>query len=347
MLAAYAARSGGQDPLANLCVGVVDPPSLPPEWVLVRVEAAALNQHDLWTLRGVSSHPVVPPIILGTDGAGTVVEVGPDCPPSTPPPGTRVVVYPVFGCGGCPACGDGEELLCNDLSLLSEAGRPGTLAELLAVPATHVLRLPDGVDTVAAACLPTAYATAYRMLFTRGGASAGSTVLVHGASGGVATAAILLARAAGVRVVATSRDPEKRAAAERLGAVALAPVRESLDAIADLTGGRGVDVVVETVGEATWELSLRACRAGGTVAVAGATTGGDPPARLRRIFWRQLSVVGVTMGTRVELRRLLGLVDAGVLRPLVDSVHPLAEAAGAFARLAAAEQLGKVVVRPG
>lgn len=348
MQAAYAARTGGDDPLANLEVGDREVPALRPGWALVRVEAAALNQHDLWTLRGVSSHPIVLPQILGTDAAGTVVELGPDCPPGTPPPGTRVVLHAVLDCGRCWACREGDELACEDLTLLSEAGHPGTLAEFVAVPADNLLPLPEGVDPVAAACLPTAYLTAYRMIVTRARLTPGDTLLVQGAGGGVASAAILLARAAGIRAIATARDPSKREAARQLGAIAaLEPVRESLAEIRALTGGRGVDAVVETVGAATWDLSLRACRPGGVIVVAGATTGADPPAQLRRVFWRQLTIAGSTMGTRAELRRLVDLVASGTVTPLVDSVFSLQDARAALARLAAGTQVGKIVVRPG
>ncbi|HEY6379497.1 MAG TPA: zinc-binding dehydrogenase, partial [Candidatus Dormibacteraeota bacterium] len=189
--------------------------------------------------------------------------------------------------------------------------------------------------------------TAYRMLFTRAALRPGSTVLVQGASGGVATAVILLARATGLRVIATSRDEAKRVAAVALGAEAAVPAeRGAHRQVLALTGGRGVDAVIDSVGEPTWDLSLRSLRPGGTLVVCGATGGADPPAQLGRVFWRQLSILGSTMGTRGELEALVAMAAAGLVRPLVDATFPLRDAAGAFARLAAGEQHGKLVILP-
>jgi len=345
MLAAYAAASGGDDPLANLRVGDRPAPRPRSGWAVVRVEAASLNYHDLWTLRGVSSQPIVPPQILGGDAAGVVEEYGPDRPEETPDPGSPVVVHSVISCGHCGACRNGEELFCSSLTLLSEGPYPGTLAELVEVPARNLVPRPEGLDAVAAACLPTAYLTAYRMLFTRAALHPGATVLVQGASGGVATASVLLAGAAGIAVIVTSRDPAKRRAALDLGALAALPAdRDTAREVRRLTGGRGADAVIETVGEPTWEVSLRSVRAGGSIVVAGATGGADPPARLRRVFWEQIAILGSTMGTRAELERLVALCATSGLRPLVDRTLPLGSAPEAFARLAAGEQMGKIVL---
>jgi len=233
------------------------------------------------------------------------------------------------------------------VGLLSEPPYPGTLAEKLVVPVANVLPLPPGIDLVTAACLPTAYLTAYRMLFVRGGLEPGQRVLVHGATGGVASAAILLAAAAGLTVFATSRDEAKRAVALELGAsAAFATDRDALKQVIAASDG-GVDAVLDTVGEATWDFSLRVLRPGGTLVVSGATSGPNPPAQINRIFWRQLTVAGSTMGTREELARVVELCAGGRLRPLVDSVRPLAEAAQAFAALAGGERRGKLVLRPG
>jgi NADPH:quinone reductase-like Zn-dependent oxidoreductase len=254
----------------------------------------------------------------------------------------------VVTCGVCPACQVGEELHCRKFALLSEGDLAGCLAEFVEVPAQNLLPLPDSVSAVAAACLPTTYLTAYRMLFTRARLVPGSWVLIQGATGGVATAALDLARAAGIRVVVSSRDPAKREAAVELGAsAAISPEPQSSREVMALTGGRGVDAVLETVGEPTWELSLRSVRAGGAVVVSGATAGGNPPAQLARIFWRQLDVLGSTMGTRSELARLVELCAAGIVQPLVDSVLPLAEARAAFAKLAEGDRRGKLVLTPG
>ena len=345
MLAAYAARTDRENPLAALEVGDRPTPEPPPGWVLLRMAAASLNHHDLWTLRGIASRPVEPPQILGCDVAGTVAAHGPDLPADTPHEGTRVVAHSVLGCGACSACRDVDPLFCRDMGMFSEGAYQGTLAEYVPVPAANLVPLPDAVDFPAAACLPTAYLTAYRMLFTRADLHPGDTVLVHGATGGVGTAAILLARAAGVDVIATSRDEEKRRLALQLGATAAVGTdRDSAKQVAALTHGRGVDAVIETVGEATWDFSLRSVRIDGTVVVAGATTGMNPPAQLNRVFWRHTRILGSTMGTRPELEKLVALAAAGTLTPLVGATHPLAKAREAFELLAAGEQNGKIVV---
>src|SRR5487761_111957 len=296
-------------------------------------------------LQGVSSRPLPPPQVLGCDAAGQVAALG-EGVEGAPGVGARVVVHSVIGCGSCPACRAGEANLCHRLSMLSEPPHGGALAELVAVPAANLVTLADSVSDEAAACLPTAYLTAYRMLFTRAGLRPGMSVLVQGAGGGVATAAILLGSGAGVEVHVTSRDPARRGLATGLGgASALAPDdRGAARELVRRTGG-GVDAVLETVGEATWELSLRTVRPGGTVVVAGATSGPNPPAQLNRVFWRQLTIAGTTMGTRQELERLVALCATGSLHPLIDRVVPLDDVRAALAALAAGEQRGKLVVR--
>ena len=345
MLAAYVAGLDGDGPLANLEVGQRPPPEPPPGWALLHMHAASLNHHDLFTLRGRSSRRVVPPQVLGCDVAGTVAGYGPDRPDGAPEEGTRVVAHSVVGCGACATCANSDPLFCRDMSMLSEGDLQGSLAEYVPVPAANLIPLPDSVSFVQAAALPTAYLTAYRMLFTRAALRPGETVLVHGATGGVATATILLGRVAGLDVISTSRDPAKRAEALRLGArAALGTDRESSKELARMTGGDGVDAVIETVGEPTWEFSLRAVRIDGTIVVAGATAGPNPPAQLHRIFWRHTRILGSTMGTRAELTKLVGMVASGSLDPLVGGVFPLADAAAAFAQLEAGEGSGKLMV---
>jgi NADPH:quinone reductase-like Zn-dependent oxidoreductase len=345
MLAAYASAVGGDDPLANLSVGDLPAPSVRPGWALVKVGAASLNHHDLWTLRGVSSAPVVPPQILGCDAAGEVAAYGGEPPEGAPPVGARVVVYPIVTCGHCAACLADEPLGCRSFRMLSEAPLAGALAEFVEIPAANLVPLPDQVSFADAACLPTAYLTAYRALFVRAGLRPGMSVLVQGASGGVATACILLGRLSGLTVFATSRDEAKRAFAVDLGAEAAFPIaRETTRAIIGATGGVGVDAVVDTVGEPTWDLSLKAVRPGGVVVVPGATGGPNPPAQLNRIFFRSLTVAGTTMGTRGELRRLVDLCATGALRPLIGSTHPLRDAAAAFREMAGGDLRGKIVL---
>jgi NADPH:quinone reductase-like Zn-dependent oxidoreductase len=322
MLAAVCARISPDDPLAGLDVADVPEPSPKDGWEVVEVRAAALNQHDVWSLRGVGVTEDNLPAVLGTDAAGVTAD------------GREVVVHAVLG---TPAPGE-DETLAADFHLFSEQGVPGTLAERIAVPSRNLVPKPAGLSFAEAACLPTAYLTAYRALFNRARLQPGQSVLVQGAGGGVSTAALLLGRAAGLAVYVTSRSEEKRARALELGAAgAVEP------------GGRlpvRVDAVIETVGAATWDHSLKSLRPGGVVVVSGATTGRDPSADLARMFWRQLCVVGSSMGTLAELRQLCSFLGQAGVRPLVDSEHALASAREAFARLESGDVFGKVVVVP-
>jgi NADPH:quinone reductase-like Zn-dependent oxidoreductase len=343
-------KADDTDPLANLTVGELPEPLVPPGWALVKMEAASLNHHDLWTLQGVSSRPVSPPQVLGCDGAGRVVAYGhygqEEVPSSAPPIGTEVVAYPVISCGTCLACRSGNELLCHDMALLSEGNYQGTLAELFVVPIANLIALPEGVSPVAAASLSTTYLTAYHMLYGRARLSPGDTILVNGATGGVAVAAIQLAALGSIRVIATARTPEKRDYALRMGAIAAFESSvESAREIQRYTSG-GVDAVIETVGAPTWELSLRSVKPDGVVVISGATGGGNPPAMLQRIFWRQIRIAGSTMGTYQELRTLVNLAAADWLHPQVDSVTPLGDARSAFERLYRGEQAGKLIIIP-
>jgi NADPH:quinone reductase-like Zn-dependent oxidoreductase len=322
MLAAVCARISPDDPVSGLDVLEVAEPTAGSGWEVIEVRAAALNQHDIWSLRGVGVTEESLPAVLGTDAAGVTAD------------GREVVVHAVLG---TPGPGE-DETLAADFHLFSERGVPGTLAQRVAVPSRNLIPKPAGLSFGQAACLPTAYLTAYRMLFNRARLQPGQSVLVQGAGGGVATAAVLIGRAAGLAVYVTSRSEEKRARAIELGAV---------DAIEP--GGRlpvRVDAVLETVGKATWDHSLKSLRSGGIVVVAGATTGADPSADLARMFWRQLSVVGSSMGTLAELQRLCSFLELTGVRPLVDSEHPLGDAHAAFARLAEGSEFGKIVVVP-
>ena len=348
MRAVVAARVGGDDPLSNLEIRDVPEPALQSGWALVRVTAAALNHHDLWTLRGISSAPIEAGQVLGCDAAGVVEQYGDGTDiASWPPLGTRVLVYPVVVCGHCSGCLSDESDACRSVRLLSEPPLGGTLAERLVIPASNLIPLPDSVDDEKAACLPTAYLTAYRMLFGKGRLAPGMSVLVHGAGGGVASACIVLARLGGCTVYATSRDEAKRQFALDLGAeAAFEPVRQSARSIIEATGGRGVDAVMETVGEPTWELSLVAVRPGGIVVVSGATGGANPAAQLNRVFFRRVTIAGTSMGSRGELRRLVELCATGALQPLVSGRFSLDAAAEAFSLMARGEVRGKLIVTP-
>jgi NADPH:quinone reductase-like Zn-dependent oxidoreductase len=308
MLAAVAARVAPADPLSGLEVREHPDPAPPPGWELVQVRAAALNHHDVFTLRGIATDAANLPIVLGSDAAGVT------------PDGREVVVHAVVGD-----------------TLLSEV-HDGTQAGLVAVPSASLLDKPPELSFAEAACLPTAWLTAYSMLFGAAALRPGQRVLVQGAGGGVATAALLLGHAAGLAVYVTSRDQVKRERARKLGAAAvLAPGERTPER---------VDAVIETVGEATWAHSLRALRPGGVLVTAGATSGPNPPAELNRVFARRLRIVGTTMGTRDELRDLLRmLVETGV-RPVIDSQRPLADAPAAYQRMVAGDVFGKLVLTP-
>jgi NADPH:quinone reductase-like Zn-dependent oxidoreductase len=319
MFAVTATSVDAENPLSGLTLGEVPDPEIPEGWALVTLRAAALNHHDIWSLKGVGLRPEQLPMILGCDGAGVDAD------------GNEVIVHAVIA---DPDAGDGDETLDPRRSLLSERF-PGTLAEKIAVPRRNLIPKPSSLTFEQAACLPTSWLTAYRMLFTRAALRPGDTVLVQGAGGGVSTAAIALARAAGLRVWATSRSDAKRTRALELGAHATFAPDERLP--------ERVDAVIETVGRATWASSIRAVRPGGAVVVSGATTGDDPSADLTQVFFLQRSVIGSTMGTRGELQRLVSMVDATGLRPVIDSVRPLSEARSGFAEMLEGEQFGKIV----
>jgi NADPH:quinone reductase-like Zn-dependent oxidoreductase len=313
MLAAYAEKLGLPDPLDGLVVGERPEPSPPPGWVVAEVRAASLNPHDLWTLKGVTGFPFQPPVILGCDGAG----IAPD--------GREVVFYPVIGGG-------------EGLRMLTD-GVDGTFAPLIALPAENLVPKPANLSFEEAAGLGTAWLTAWRMLFTKAQLRPGERVLVQGASGGVSTAAVMLASAAGAHVTATSRKEDALERVRQLGAHEALPAGSRLP--------RRVDVVIETVGEATWSHSLKALNQGGRVVVAGATTGGAPSADLQRLFYREISIFGSAMGTLGEFKAVCAFVEHANLHPPVSHTYDgLERVPEAMRVLEAGEQFGKLVVRP-
>ena len=320
MFAVYADSFSSDDPLSALSVGERPDPVAPDGWTTVTVKAASLNHHDVWSLRGVGLKEESLPMILGCDAAGLDKD------------GNEVVVHAVIG----DPSWTGEETFDPRRSLLSEKHQ-GTFADKVVVPRVNVVPKPASLSFEEAACLPTAWLTAYRMLFTRGGLKAGDTVLVQGAGGGVATACIILGRAAGLRVLATSRDEAKRARALEIGA------HEVFESGARLP--MKVDAVMETVGRATWSHSIRSLRPGGAIVISGTTSGPQlDDAELTRIFFLQLSVVGSTMGTRDELASLVSLLDATGARPLLDRVIPMTDARDGFAAMVEGDVFGKIVL---
>ena len=323
MLAARAVAASPESPLTALRVGDVEPPPVPDRWVRVFVRAAALNQHDVWALRGVGLPAERLPMILGCDAAG----IGPD--------GREVIVHAVVN---DPDFVGSDATYDPRRSLLSER-YPGTLAEQVWAPAANLLDKPSELSFAEAACLPTAWLTAYRMLFTASGVRPGDTVLVQGAGGGVATALVVLGRHAGLRMWVTSRQQERGARAVELGAERAFPSGERLP--------ERVDAVMQTVGAATWSHSINALRPGGTVVIRGTTSGAEPArAELTKIFFRPLRVIGSTMGTRDELLGLTRMLVATGARPVIDRVLPLAQVAEGLAALVDGDVFGKVVVEP-
>ncbi|MGK5640489.1 zinc-binding dehydrogenase [Streptomyces sp. URMC 126] len=318
MFAAYAARIDRDQPLNGLKLGERPEPEVRPGWTTVTVKAASLNHHDLWTLRGVGIKEDAFPMILGCDAAGIDED------------GNEVVVHSVIGQTGH---GVGPD---EPRSLLTERYQ-GTFAERVTVPAWNLLPKPKELSFEEATCLPTAWLTAYRMLFTNANVRPGQSVLVQGAGGGVATAAIVLGAAAGLRVFATSRDEAKRRRAVELGA------EEAFEPGARLP--HRVDAVIETVGAATWSHSVKSLKPGGTLVISGATSGPNPSAvELTRIFFLELRVVGSTMGSKEELADLLAFCAATGVRPVIDSVLPLDRAREGLERMAEGELFGKVVL---
>ena len=319
MLAAYAARIDANDPLSALEVDQRPDPEPGSGWTTVTLKAAGLNHHDVWSLRGVGLPADRLPMVLGCDGAGLDED------------GNEVIVHAVIASPGW----TGDETLDPKRTLLSEL-HDGTLAEKVAVPTGNLVPKPKGMPWETAACLSTAWLTAYRMLFVNAGVQPGGTVLVQGAGGGVATALVQLGSAAGLRMWVTSRDEAKGAKAVEIGAHRAFGSGERLP--------ERVDAVMETVGAATWSHSVNSLNPGGTIVIAGATSGDAPTkAELTKIFFKQLRVLGSTMGTRPELDRMARFIDDKGITPVIDSVHPLADARDGFARMVDGEVFGKIV----
>jgi NADPH:quinone reductase-like Zn-dependent oxidoreductase len=323
MMAAYAVRADAEAPLNALIVGHIEPPDVPSGWVPVQVKAAALNHHDIWSLRGVGLPADRLPMILGCDAAGVTGD------------GREVIVHAVIN---APDFAGSDGTYDPARSLLSER-YPGTFATEVRVPVANLVDKPPELGFAEAACLPTAWLTAYRMLFSQSGARPGDTVLIQGAGGGVSTALTALGRQAGMRIWVTSRDESRGARAVSVGAHQAFP-----------TGARlpeRVDAVMETVGAATWSHSINALKPGGTLVICGATSGDNPSkAELTKIFFRPLRVHGSTMGTREELITLSKMLVTTGIRPHIDRVLPLAEAAAGFAAMIAGDHFGKIIFQP-
>jgi NADPH:quinone reductase-like Zn-dependent oxidoreductase len=322
VLAAYAEAIDPADPLAGLVIGERPEPTPPNDrWTTIEVRAASLNHHDIWSLRGVGLPAERLPMILGCDAAGVDQD------------GNEMIIHSIIGDDDW----TGDETLDPKRTILSERFQ-GALAQRITVPRRNLLPKPPELSFVQAAALPTAWLTAYRMLFTRGQITPGQTILVQGSSGGVATALIVLASHAGARVWATGRSEQKRDLALALGADAAFEPGARLP--------ERVDAVMETTGAATWSHSVKALKPGGTVVICGTTTGDATPAQLTRIFYLQLSVVGSTMGTREELERLMRFMVEREIEPVIATTLQLQDARQGFETMLAGETQGKIIFTP-
>jgi len=340
MRALHFAQHGGSE---HLRFGDWRDPAPGPGEVLVAVRAAALNHLDLFVLRGMPGIPISLPHVGGADGAGTVASVGPGVAGWTV--GDEVVLNPGIWCGRCEFCARGEESLCVSYGITGEHS-DGTFAELVRVSVACLSARPPHLSWAESAAFGLTFLTAWRMLHTRARLGRGETVLIHGIGGGVALAALVLAKSVGASVFVTSSSDDKLARARALGAdasinYAAADVAREVRA---LTGKRGVDVVVETAGEATWRSSLRSAARGGRIVTCGATTGPNPPEEVRLIFWNQLSILGSTMGSRADWRAMVDALTVQRMRPVVDSVVPIERGREAYERLASGAHFGKIVL---
>ena len=323
--------------------GDLPEPEPGPGEVRLEVRAAALNRLDIFVRNGIPGVPL--PMIPGGDGAGVVDRIGTGVSEITP--GDRVLIQPGLWCGSCEFCRGGEQSLCVTYRILGEHV-PGTLAEKVVVPARNVFPIPRGLSFAQAAAFPLAYQTAWRMVVGRAAVRPGETVLIHGAGGGVAGAALEIVRMAGGRVLATTTGQEKLGRVREAGAELAIDYRaeDVLAAVRRHTGKRGVDVIVDTVGEATWMTSLKAAARGGRIVTCGATSGPNPKEEIRQIFWKQISILGSTMANDREFRALLAAVAAGKLRPRIDRVFPLSQARAAYTHMEEGRAHGKIVLVP-
>jgi NADPH:quinone reductase-like Zn-dependent oxidoreductase len=339
-----AARLLRHDGIDGIAVESVAMPERRAGEALVRIEAACLNRVDLYMAGGGAGITHSLPMILGVDGAGEIVECDPG--ETMLGVGRKVVIYPGLWCGRCEFCRRGDPVLCTKLRLVGE-NRDGTFAEYISVPAANLFPVPAGWSALEAAALPVAGLTAWRMLVTKGRLRPGQTVLIFGIGGGVSLAALQIATMLGMETIVTSGSAAKLARARELGAAhTIDHANEDvLKRVMAITGGRGVDLVIENVGQATWDIAMRAVVRGGRIVICGATTGGSPSADLQRLFIRQIEVLGSTLGNPAELADLLKAAERGLFRPVIDAEFALADLPQALRRLEQGLQLGKIAVR--
>lgn len=319
-------------------------PSIGPDEVLINVKAVAMNHLDLWVREGLPGLKLEFPFTLGSDVAGVIAEVGAQVRDWQV--GQRVTINPGWWCGRCEYCLAGQESLCVEFKIFGEH-LPGGYAEFIRVPARNLLSIPDDFSFEEAAAAPLAFLTAWRALITQARVIPGDDVLILGVGGGVASAALQVAKLVGARVFATSSSDAKLKRAQELGADILinSKEKEFEREVWQITNKRGVDVVFDSIGAATWLKSIRALRKGGRLVTVGATSGPNPTEEIRLIFWKQISIIGSTMSTQKEFREVMKLVFRRQLKPVIDKIFPLEEARAAHERLARGEQFGKIVLK--
>jgi len=342
MKAAIFNQHGGPD-----VIEIADVPDPKPGTgeVLIAVRAAAMNHLDLWARRGLPGLDLDLPHIGGSDIAGVVHALGDGV--DGPPPGTRALVNPSLFCGQCEWCLKGEESLCVSYRIIGEHTRGG-FAEYVAVPAANVMPIPERLSFPHAAAVPLVFQTAWRGLKSRGGLQAGETALITGASGGVSTAAIQIAKHLGARVFAITSGPENARRVEELGAdLVIDRLEEGFSKLVwEATDKRGVDLVFDSVGQALWPAALKSLSRDGRLVTYGATTGPAGQVDIRLVFWKQLRVIGTTMSSVAEFNEVMQLVFDGVLQPVIDELWPLERARDAHERLEASAGFGKIVLEP-
>jgi NADPH:quinone reductase-like Zn-dependent oxidoreductase len=312
--------------------------------VLIQVKSAALNHLDIWVSRGRPGAKKNGPHILGSDASGIIAEVGADVRGISI--GGEVLLNPGLSCGQCEHCRRGEQSECASFDIVG-LGHQGAFAEYVVVPAANVYPKPAHLDFNEAAALPLAYVTAWRMLMTKAGLQAGKTVLIHGIGGGVALAALQLAKMAGAVAIVTSSSDEKLKKAQKLDADHIINYKNKNvpTAVRDITVGRGVDIAFDTVGAATIPMNLDVVRRGGKIVICGVTTGPKVELNLQAVYWNQLSILGSTMGSNDDFLKLLMAMDAAKLKPVVDSVFPLTEVRDAMKKMESGAQFGKIVLK--
>jgi NADPH:quinone reductase-like Zn-dependent oxidoreductase len=312
--------------------------------VLIEVKSAALNHLDIWVRRGRRGVTLSMPHILGSDAAGVISEVGAGVDGFSV--GDEVIINPGLSCGKCEYCRRGEQSECSSFGIVGMS-RAGTFTEYVTVPATNIYPKPSHLNFDEAAALPLVYVTAWRMLMTRAGLKPGQTVLIHGIGGGAAMAALQLVKLAAAKAIVTSSSDEKLDRAEQIGAdhIINYKVGDVKDTVMSITGGRGVDVVVDTVGAATWPVDFSVVRRGGKIVLCGVTSGPKADTNLQALYWNQVTIMGSTMGSDDDFRAMLSAVFAAKLKPIIDSVFPLGKIREAMARMEQGTQFGKIVLK--